>query len=172
MYGVAEQVLAELRGIGGVQERYRVPPSGATLSTVIALLDPESVKLALDRVCQSAGVDILFGTLLVGAVRDGDRIEAAILQDDRGPREVPATTFVGASGEGDLAAFGGASVRYGTHNLAQLGTLSVRFGGVSLEADLTPEWWADAIRAAEKAGVPMLDKERVSRSGCPSRETS
>jgi hypothetical protein len=37
---------------------------------------------------------------------------------------------VDGSGECDLAAFAGASTRYGTHGAVEAGTLGMRFGGV------------------------------------------
>ena len=97
--------------------------------------------------------------MVVGATRGGDLITSATLQDDRGPREVSATAFVDASGEGDLATFGGASVRYGNHGFAQAGTLGVRFGGVDATADISSARWAQAIREAKRHGAVLLDKE-------------
>ena len=81
------------------------------------------------------------------------------LQDDRGPRTVRAQAFVDASGEGSLAAFGGADVRYGNHGIAQAGTLGVRFGGIAPGADLSAKRWAQAIREAKQRGNSLLTKE-------------
>ncbi len=118
--GVGEQVLAQLRILGGMQAPVRIlEPSNA----VIALIDPEAVKLALDRVVQVPGLDVLLHTLLIDAEREGDLIRSVTLHDERGPRRVRGRAFLDASGEGSLAAFGGASVRYGTHGIAQVGTL-------------------------------------------------
>lgn len=156
VFGVAERVLQHLRHLGGVEEQVRLP---APSCHVIALIDPEAVKLSLDRVCLDIGVEVLFGTLLTAATRSRDRITSITLQDDCGPREVSAAAFVDASGEGDLAAFGGASVRYGNHGTAQAGTLGVRFGGVSPDADISGKRWTQAIREARSRGELLLDKE-------------
>lgn len=154
--GVAEQVLAQLRALSGIQAPVRISePSNA----VIALIDPEAVKLALDRVVTIEGLEVLLHTLLVGAERVGNLIQEVTLQDDRGPRHVRGRAFVDASGEGNLAAFGGASVRYGNHNLAQAGTLGVRFGGIAPGADITAQRWAQAIREAKQQGNALLTKE-------------
>lgn len=154
--GVGEQVLERLRALSGIQAPVRISePSNA----VIALIDPEAVKLALDQVVRLDGLDVLLHTLLVGAERVGDCIHSVVLQDDRGPRTVMARAFVDASGEGNLAAFGGAAVRYGNHGVAQAGTLGVRFGGIAPGADSSGKRWAQAIREAKQRGAPLLTKE-------------
>src|ERR1700687_5659943 len=51
--GVAVQLLAELRAVGGFVERVR-------FRGVAALHDPEAVKRSLDRVAKRAGVDLFF----------------------------------------------------------------------------------------------------------------
>ena len=155
--GVGAQVLAELRKLNAVEGPLRLPTPS---NHVIAVLDPEGVKLALDRVVTRAEVSILLHTMLIAASRNGDRITAVTLQDDRGPREISADTFIDASGEGDLAAFGGASVRYGNHETAQAGTLGVRFGGIAPEADRSAARWESAVKQAKAEGVPLLDKEK------------
>lgn len=155
--GVAKLVLDELQKIGAVEAPLRLPAPSAH---VIAVLDPEGVKLTLDRIVTRAGVHILPHSLVVGATRSGDRIATVTVQDDQGPREISASAFVDASGEGDLAFFGGASVRYGNHGTAQAGTLGVRFGGLAASADRSGEAWEQAVRAAKAAGNTQLDKEK------------
>src|SRR6267143_6792783 len=51
VFGVAEQLLAELRAIGGVIEQVR-------FRGVAALHDPEAVKRSLDVVAKRSGVDV------------------------------------------------------------------------------------------------------------------
>ena len=51
VFGVAEQLLTELRAIGGVVERVR-------FRAVAALHDPEAVKRCLDIVAKRSGVDM------------------------------------------------------------------------------------------------------------------
>ena len=154
--GVAEQVLTELQALHAVEGPVRLP---APSSHVIAILDTEGVKLALDRVVTRAKVQVLLHTMVVGGSRNGDSITAVTLQDDRGPREVSASAFVDASGEGDLAAFGGASVRYGNQGIAEVGTMSVRIGGIAPNADRSGGRWAQAVKATKAAGASSLDKE-------------
>ena len=128
---------------------------------VAVLIEPESVKYVLDQLCKHAGVQVCLHTMLVSATRNGNHITSVTLHDDGGNHEVRAKAFVDASGEGDLAFFGGASVRYGNHGTVQTGTLSMRLGGITADADLSPTRWTAAIQQAKQRGVKPL----VSESG-------
>jgi hypothetical protein len=66
---------------------------------------------------------------------------------------------VDGSGECDLAAFAGASTRYGTHGAVEVGTLGIRFGGVPAGLTLSHDDLTRAVRAAKLKGDPLLDKE-------------
>src|ERR1700694_4742947 len=108
VFGVADQVLQCLRAMGAVSEPIQ-------FHGVAVLIEPESVKYVLDKLCKQAGVQVCLHTMLVSATRNGNRISSVTLHDHQGTHEVSAQAFVDASGEGDLAFSGGASVRYGNH---------------------------------------------------------
>src|SRR5882672_10163682 len=152
VFGVAEQLLAELRAIGGVVEQVR-------FRGVAALHDPEAVKRCLDIVTGRAGVDVFFHSTITDATRDSDQVVSAHVHDHNGTTTVKATAWVDGSGEGDLAAFAGASTRYGTHGAVEAGTLGMRIGGVP--AGLTPshDELIHAVKAAKLKGHSLLDKE-------------
>jgi hypothetical protein len=69
--------------------------------------------------------------------------------DHSGEHWIEADAFVDASGDCDLAAFSGASTRYGNGGAVNLGTLGTRFGGVAADADISAESVHAAIRAAK-----------------------
>jgi len=153
--GVAEKVLANLKKIGGVRTPVRL---GEPSHSVIALIDPEATKLALDNVMQVESLDLLLHTMLIDASGVENNIQSVTLFDDNGPHKVEGRFFIDASGEGDLAAFGGASIRYGNHGKVQQGTLAVRFGGIKPGSDISAERWAEAIQQAEQSGNTILTK--------------
>jgi hypothetical protein len=153
--GVAQRVLDALHGLGAV-----ISPHRLGTGNVVAVIDGEATKVALDRVCVDAGVDVLLHTAAIDATRAGDRVDSVVLHDHRGSREVHAKAFVDASGEADLAHFAGATVRYGNHGVVQVGTLGVRFGGIPADIEPDPQLWADAVRSAKRAGIGPLSKER------------
>lgn len=153
--GVAQKVLDELDSLDAV-----VSPHRFATGNVVAVVDGEATKVALDRVCARAGVDVLLHTTAIGATRSNGCIESVTLHDHRGPFELSAGAFVDASGEADLAYFGGAAVRYGNHGVVQVGTLGVRFGGIPNDADTSAKRWAEAVREAKANGLGPLSKER------------
>ncbi|MBF6175885.1 FAD-dependent oxidoreductase [Nocardia blacklockiae] len=149
VFGVAEEVLRALRRLGAVSEPTR-------FTSVAVVFDPESVKLVLDRLCRDAGVEVRLGSQLVGADRFGSVVDAVRVADHQGLHTLRAAAFVDATGEADLAAFGGAAVRYGNGGHVQNGTLGVRFGGIPATAEVTRDALADAVAAAKLRGAPLL----------------
>jgi hypothetical protein len=153
--GVGESVLREIDALGGDTGPVRTPSN-----VVIALLDPEIVKFALDRVCERAGIDVLLHTTLIGATSAADGIAWIDTFDHGGRSTIAAGGFVDASGDADLASLCGAAVRYGgSDGAAQNGTLVVRFGGIAADADTSRAAWEGAVRAAKVRGADALTKE-------------
>ena len=152
VFGVAEQLLAKLRAIGGVVEHVR-------FRGVAALHDPEAVKRCLDVVAKRSGVTVFFHSTITDATRDGDQVVSAAVHDHNGTATVTASTWVDGSGECDLAAFAGASTRYGTDGAVEAGTLGMRFGGVPAALPLSHDDLIQAVRAAKLKGDSLLDKE-------------
>jgi hypothetical protein len=152
VFGVAEQLLSELRAVGGVAEHVR-------FRGVAALNDPEAVKRSLDILAKRAGVDVFFHSTITDATRDGSQVVSAAVHDHNGTGTVKASTWVDGSGECDLAAFAGASTRYGTHGAVEAGTLGMRFGGVPTDLALSHDDLSHAVHAAKLNGDRLLDKE-------------
>jgi hypothetical protein len=152
VFGVAEQLLAELRAIGGVVEHVR-------FRGVAALHDPEAVKRCLDLVAKRSGVTVFFHSTITDATLDGGQVVSAAVHDNNGTTTVTARTWVDGSGECDLAAFAGASTRYGRHDAVEAGTLGMRFGGVPAGLPLSHDDLIQAVRAAKLKGNSILDKE-------------
>jgi hypothetical protein len=151
--GPGDDVLRAIAALGG-----DVAPVRTSSNVVIALLDPEIVKFALDRVCAVDGLDVLLHATLTGAEATGNRIRQVTYADHGGMHALAARAFVDASGDADLAALAGARVRYGDGAGVQNGTLVVRFGGIAPDADTSRTAWADAVRAAKARGA-ALSKE-------------
>ncbi len=153
--GVGETVLNEIAVLGG-----DTAPMRTSSNVVVALLDPEIVKYALDRVCERAGIDVLLHATLTDATAVDGTLASATIYDHGGTSPIAARAFVDATGDADLAARSGAGVRYGNADGAvQNGTLVVRFGGIAADADTSRNAWATAIRAAKARGFDALTKD-------------
>src|SRR5882757_10398385 len=139
--GVADNVITKLRAMGAI-----TPPQRHR--GVFLIFDPEAVKRVLDQICEDAGVDVLLHSCVTEAQRADGNISQLRFADHSGEHWIEADAFVDASGDCDLAAFSGASTRYGNGGAVNLGTLGTRFGGVAADADISAESVHAAIRAA------------------------
>jgi hypothetical protein len=154
--GVGADVLGALDRLGGMSGPMR---TGST-NVVIALIEPEAVKLALDRLCAAAGVDVILHGRLASVESDPGLVRSAHALDHDGTFCLDAAAFVDASGEADLAHFAGAATRYGdAHGRVQNGTLAMRIGGVPRDADISRTEWARAVRDAKSRGAENMTKE-------------
>ena len=154
--GVGADVLAALDALGGMSGPMRT----SSTNVVIALIEPEAVKLALDRLCAAAGVDVILHGRLASVASDAGCVRCAIALDHEGTFALDAAAFVDASGEADLAHFAGAATRYGdAHGRVQNGTLAMRIGGIPRDADVSRAEWARAVRDAKSRGAENMTKE-------------
>ncbi len=103
--GIAEHVLKEtLAGMPHLPaDRFDWTP-----------IDPERLKRVYDNLVTSAGAAVRFATMVTGVETDGDgRIEALLLASKWGLTAARAKVYVDATGDGDLAAWGGAPFKKG-----------------------------------------------------------
>ena len=65
--------------------------------------NPETLALIYDEMCEEAGVEILYQTVLVDTVRSGHVIEACIVQTIAGLAAIRARTFIDSTGDAFLS---------------------------------------------------------------------
>ncbi|MEH6520006.1 FAD-dependent oxidoreductase [Sulfitobacter sp.] len=131
--GVADLVLDELRALAVDCDPFCSP---TTLNWII-LLEPEAVKLALDRVLINAGVDVLLHTRVAAVARTADRIQSVTLAGMDGRMRIAAEAFVDATGDANLAMLAGLECRVGNgrgHLQAVSGP--IRIGGRDLSVPI------------------------------------
>ncbi|MDB5564493.1 MAG: hypothetical protein JWP84_1059 [Tardiphaga sp.] len=153
VFGVAEDVVAKLRRLGGISAPHRH-------RGVFVVIDPEATKRALDEICQENNVDVLLHAFVGSAERDGDRIASVTYHDHGGAHLLYGKAYIDATGDCDLAFFAGASTRYGNHGAVNLGTLGTRFGGISSDVEVSADAISRAVQAARSRGVGPITKER------------
>ena len=152
--GVADRVMAGLAAMGALSpiNRHR---------GVFTVFDPEPLKFVLDQVVAAAGVEVILHAQIIAAERVGSRIASVTWQDRRGPHRAPARAFVDATGDADLAHFGGASLRTGNHGHSNLGTMATRFSGLAPEAEIRAAVIAELLTAAKSAGARITKTRGV-----------
>ena len=75
--------------------------------------DAEEMKLLLDHLCLEAGVDIQLHTRVVSAVKENDRLVAAVTESASGRRAITAANFIDCTGDGTLSTLAGCSFDLG-----------------------------------------------------------
>ncbi len=97
-----------------VDERVRkLDPLFAQPEQMPCLWHSDAKKIALDELLQDAGVQTLYGTLLVEVQVRGRRVVEALLAGPTGPVRLRAAAWIDGTGDGDLAAAAGAGFRFG-----------------------------------------------------------
>ena len=94
--------------------------------------DFERAKIALIEVLDKAGIDVFLQTAVVGAVKNGERLEKIRTVGKFGEIEFVASVFIDATGDGDLAVQSGCPFEIGREGdgLVQPVTLMFVIDGV------------------------------------------
>jgi hypothetical protein len=109
VHGVVDELLERIDRLGGLN----TPQDGLQGRIRVRSYDVAAYKCAADEWLLAAGVQLLFHALAVGAVADGPRIDALLVETKSGRRAIRAREFIDASGDADLAHFAGAPYELG-----------------------------------------------------------
>lgn len=125
--GLAKEVLDGLHADAGKPPSDDIKQMGG--------IDPEAMKLVLDRMAVASGLDLLFFTTLAGVVTaPGGVVKEAIIANKDGLSVVTARCFIDGTGDADLCHFAGAKTVKGDANgELQPVSLCMVMGGVSAE---------------------------------------
>lgn len=152
--GAADLVLDALRDLGLTCDPFCSP----TTSNWIILLEPESVKLALDRVLAAHKVDVLLHTRVAAVTRTADRIQSVTLAGMDGRSRVTAEAFVDATGDANLSLVAGVPCRTGNaEGKLQAISAPIRVGGRDKSVPIDRE----AIKAAFRTYNGLWPSARV-----------
>jgi len=126
--GFATEFVDRLKAASGAWGRPR------EYTTMVAV-DPEMVKIVMDRMLSEAGVDIWFLTQFVDVVMEGPRATGVIVASEAALQLIRCKAVVDASGDGDVAARAGAEFQFGrpSDGKPQPVTLVYVLGGIDFE---------------------------------------
>ena len=95
---------------------------------------PEYLSFVYDEMCEEAGVRILYNTSLIGAVIDGERIAACVVQTIEGLAKIQARIFIDGTGDALLSRFAGIPAEKGSEKTGRNQPMSLRFemGGIDM----------------------------------------
>ncbi len=152
--GVGADLLQRLRD-GGAYEEKTFRWSGNT----VVLIDPEYTKLALDRMVAEAGVNLSLHSYLTDAHAVDGRILEVGATTAGVQRQIVASAFVDASGDGNLAHMSGASVGASPLQERQAATLSMRIGGITPDAVISSDAMREAVAAHNASSDRQLGRD-------------
>jgi len=119
-------LLAELQALGGA-------PPMANIKWGAIPFEPELFKHAADRLlAREPRIRCLLHTTVVGAVKDGARLDALLVESKSGRGAIRGTVFVDATGDGDLAFQAGCAFTKGrpADGVTQSMGTKIRIGGI------------------------------------------
>lgn len=130
VHGIADDILERLARLDGLREPHIVQgPDGRR--TGAQAYDTAAYKLAADDLLTGAGVDLRFHVQAVGAVMDGPRIDAVLVETKSGRGAIRGRAFIDCSGDADLATWAGAPYALGGDDgFLAYPTLMFRLGNV------------------------------------------
>jgi hypothetical protein len=160
VHGVADDLLGRIDALGGLNEPHLI--FGKTKAQAY---DTAAYKCAADDLLAARKVDVLFHALAAGAVMNGVRIDALLIETKSGRMAVRADMFIDCSGDGDLASFAGAPFELGDADGNMLyPTMMFRLNGV--DPDAAGEAWKTIpalMEEAEKRGMRFPRKGAIVR---------
>lgn len=162
VHGVADDLLARIDGLGGLNK----PHYGFGTRIMAQAYDTAAFKCAADDLLLSHKVDIRFHALAAGVIMDDERrIKALLIETKSGRAAIVGKVFIDCSGDGDLAAFAGATFEKGDeHGNMLYPTMMFRLSGVDPEqAAVSSRNIGALMEAAEKRGVTFPRKGAIIR---------
>lgn len=105
--GVPQQIVDRLVREGGSYGHLEQEVGGDHDSTA-TIVDREIYKNVLNELCQENGIHLLFNTMVVGAVMEGDTLTGVIIENKSGRQVIEAKVVIDCTGDADVAAFAGA----------------------------------------------------------------
>ena len=113
----------------------RIDELGGFRGNTRQTFNEEILKLVLNRMAIESGVELLYGTYLVGAEREGNSIRSLTVSGVGGTYTVSADRYIDATGDANLAMLAGFDYRVGRESdgLCQPMTLCFRLGNVDME---------------------------------------
>lgn len=98
-------------------------------------IDPEVLKIVLDKMVEESGVQLLLHTLVVDSIKEGAAVTGVIIENKSGRGAVLGERIIDCTGDGDVFASAGVLFEKGRKKdgLTQPGSLMFRIGNVNID---------------------------------------
>ncbi|MDK4717910.1 FAD-dependent oxidoreductase [Rhizobium sp. CNPSo 3968] len=131
--------------------------------------DPLMWRETADQFLETAGVTVLFHTVITGVVMEGETFLGIIAESNAGRTVIRAKRIIDASGDAAVVARAGYSTTFGDDGRIQNPTMLFRLGNVDLDAfsafwgedTISPPKVTDAISSANQSGKYNLPRNKI-----------
>ncbi len=157
VFGFAGKFADRLKEKGGLLDPF---PFGGT---ALCSHDPLVWKETADEFIKNSGVDVLFHTIFVEVIMDGDQIKGVIIENKDGRSAIMGKVFIDASGDGDVAYKAGAPFVFGKDGVIQAPTMVFRMQNVDWEKALqnSQEEIEAKVQKAVESGEYELPRRHI-----------
>lgn len=166
--GIPDEFIARLTGMGGCSG-YPEMETGRGYDSICTAVDTELYKLLAFEMLEEAGVLVAVHTLLVGAIKDGDRLKGVITESRSGREAVMANSFIDCTGYGDLCGHAGAQFTvpndYPSCNSFSLANASIDDYYLFLKSHNAVGQVCRGLRDGEEGGFVRMGAEQLNISG-------
>jgi FAD dependent oxidoreductase len=97
--------------------------------------NPEGLKFILDDLCEEAGVNILFHTVVSDVILENNHLKGLVIENKSGTSVVMADRIIDASGDADIAVRAGAPFIAGREEDGMHQAMSLRFNMAGIDLD-------------------------------------
>lgn len=126
--GAGDIVLSEIEKAGLNIDPFRSPTAGNWL----ILIEPEAVKLALDRTLQNYNIDVYLHSRVTKSIRKDGALTALKIESIGENKILSGNAFVDATGDAQLSRISGISCRLGNENgMLNAASAPIRIGGLA-----------------------------------------
>jgi len=138
-----------------------------------AYYDAEIAKCVLDSMIVEAGVQPLFFAQLVGAIREGDRVTAIIIESKEGRFAITGDWFIDSSGDGDLAVMAGVPFEMGRTEDGEVQPMTLMFKMTGVDDARVEAYRKDSpdlrkeLTEARERGTTTIPNTTINTGRCP-----
>jgi len=121
VFGLAQEIVERLQALGGSVGH--VPYDGFV--SAVTPVDGDIFRVAVTEMLAEAGVQIIYGCNVVGAEANDGYVSHLTVAMKGGLRRIEANSFIDSTGDGDVAAYAGATVRIGDSKTGKMQPVSM-----------------------------------------------
>ncbi|MGQ9505993.1 MAG: FAD-dependent oxidoreductase [Thermogutta sp.] len=162
--GIPQKIIDRLLARGACSGHAEME-KGFNYDSVCTAIDTEMYKLTTMEMLAEAGVEMFLNTMVVAAIRDGNRVVGAITESRAGREAFFAHGFVDCTAYGDLAAYAGADYRepndYAVANSIGLANVNVEKYFEFLESHDALTELARGLRSGQEGQIVRLEGRLV-----------